>query len=240
MDKEFFNKESEFEKYLDDTLNLQVKKFIEDLKYISTPYLFSGILRNFFMKIYEKPRDLDIVLLGKEKKYLENFESFLSTYGEVRKNSFGGYKVVIEKLSIDIWFIENTWAIKNKLLNENIDLEYSLLKSTFFNFSSIIYDFKSKKFIVEEEFEKFIEKREMDIVLLDNPNQVLCILNIIYYAEKYEINLSNSLINYYIYHFNSYSENDYIMVQQKHFGNVLYDYNDLNKFYKNLKFLIKE
>ncbi|NLN32848.1 MAG: hypothetical protein GX159_04550, partial [Flavobacteriaceae bacterium] len=210
MDKEFSNSEKVFEKYLDDTLNFQVKKFIEDLKKHYTPYLFSGVLRNFFIKIYEKPRDLDIVLLSSEGKVKENIESFLANYGDVRKNSFGGYKLILDNFPIDLWFIEDTWAFQNKLLNENNNLEYNLLKSTFFNFSSIIYDFKNQTFIIEKDFEKFISKREMDIVLPDNPNQVLCILNIIYYAEKYQINLSKSLINYYISHFNSFSANDYL------------------------------
>ncbi|QQQ70355.1 hypothetical protein [Chryseobacterium indologenes] len=235
MDREF-DKEKKFKIYLNNLLDHQIRTFIDDLMDHFVVYLFSGVIRNYFLNTYDRPNDLDLVL--KMPNDVNFLEGILKNYGDYRRNTFGGYKIFIDNLPIDIWFIEDTWAIANNHIAIRHNIEDSLLHSTFFNFSSIIYDLGNDEFIGDKLFHDFLESREMDIVLENNPNKILCILKIKHYSEKYRISLSSTVINYYIRNFYSYTKEEYIKAQKKHFGNVIYEYQQLLKFYNTLKFLV--
>ncbi|MBF6643565.1 hypothetical protein [Chryseobacterium indologenes] len=236
MDKEFDIKKN-FKIYLESILDYQTKTFIENLREYFVVYLFSGVIRDYFLEEYDKPNDIDLVL--QKPNDINFFENILKKYGTFRKNTFGGYKLFINNLPIDVWFIEDTWAIANNHITIRKSIEKALLHSTFFNFSSIIYDLRNEKFIKDKLFLDFLANREMDIVLENNPNIVLCLLKIKHYAEKYEINLSSSVIQYYIQNFNKYPKEEYDKSQIKHFGKIIYEYQQLVKFYYTLNFLVE-
>lgn len=234
MDINLNNKNQTFIEYFHTVINNRVEMFISELNVENKTYLFSGILRNFFLSIYEEPRDLDIVL---SRKYLNSdITTLLKKYGEFKINSFGGYKITIKGLKIDIWYIEDTWAIKNDLIDVNMfnNIENAVLHSTFFNFSSILFDFKNKAFIYNSIFLNFLKNKTIDIVLENNPSEVLCVVNIVYYAEKYKLNISNKTKEYFIDKFPVYSTDQFDKIQLKHFGRILYDYSELAKFSYNL------
>ncbi|MCQ9635655.1 hypothetical protein MP477_11855 [Chryseobacterium sp. WG23] len=236
MDKEF-EIDKKFRIYLDSILDHHIKTLIRDLMNHFVVYVFSGVIRNYFLEEYEKPNDLDLVL--KKPNDIKFLEEILNTYGNFKKNNFGGYKIFVDNLPIDVWFIEDTWAIANNHIAINKNIENALLHSTFFNFSSIIYDLSNDKFIKDKLFLDFLANREMDIVLENNPNIVLCLLKIRHYSEKYEINLSTSVIKYYIRNFSLYPKEEYDKSQKKHFGKIIYEYKQLLKFYDTLKFLVE-
>jgi len=227
-----------FKEYFHTIINSRVETFINELSDNHTTYLFSGVLRNYFLNIYEQPRDLDIVL--KRKMPSSNLIHILNKYGNYKLNAFGGFKINIKGLSIDIWYIEDTWAIKNnfvKTLNEPI--ETTVLKSTFFNFSSILYNFKDNKFIYNKIFEDFYKSKTIDIVVEDNLSELLCLINIVYYSEKFELNLSTKVKQYFICRFKNYTRQNFDDIQIKHFNTIKYDYPLLDKFYKNLNYFFR-
>ena len=93
-------------------------------------YIFSGVIRNFLLGLSEN-RDLDIVVKDMDKivipkKFWRNIR--------FTKNSFGGYKVKIRQLVVDVWDIEKTWGIQNMRIKST---PYSLIRTAFFNFSAI-------------------------------------------------------------------------------------------------------
>lgn len=224
-----------FKEYFHTIINSRVEAFINELNENHITYLFSGILRNYFLNIYEKPRDLDIII--SKKKTFSNLISILDKYGKYKLNAFGGFKININGLSVDIWHIEDTWAIKNNFVKtDNESIEESVLKSTFFNFSSILYNFKEEKFIYNQIFEDFYKSKTIEIVLENNLSELLCLINIIYYAEKYELNLSNKTKQYFINGFKNHSKKNFDDIQLKHFNSIKYDYSLLNNFYKSLKY----
>lgn len=64
------------------------------------------------------------------------------------QNSFGGYKLIISELTIDLWVMHKTWGLNYGQLTFKYSLLESLPATTFFNFSSIIYSLnKSAEFI---------------------------------------------------------------------------------------------
>lgn len=184
-------------------------------------YIFSGVIRNFLLGYFEN-RDLDIVVKNIEnikidKKYFENVE--------IKKNNFGGYKFKTGQLSVDAWGIENTWGLQRLNLRES---PYSLINTVFFNFSAIVYDFNKERFIFDDKFISFYKDKAMDVVYKDNPNKALCIINTIYYSKKYSFYIKKDLCKWIVD--NSGSNYDYQNIQIKHFGEILYSNDYINKF----------
>lgn len=175
-----------FDYLMGSVLSENARFLLDTLMQRTDVYIFSGVIRNFLLGFTEN-RDMDIVVA--------DLEAVSFDYPELRdcrvsRNSFGGYKAVIDGIYIDIWSLETTWGIQIKGMRRN---PYSLIKTAFFNFSAIVFDLKKKRFIYDEGFCSFLRTRTMDVVLPENPNIALCILNTIYYAKKYKFPLSYRL-----------------------------------------------
>lgn len=210
------SKAKPFRTYLEMALDEQILSFLNLLSTEGNVYFFSGVIRNYFLKIYTI-RDLDIVLDGNIQ-----IEERLKDY-EYRKNSFGGYKVIIAGKNIDIWFLENTWAL-NYQKNINHDLEKYIPLTAFFNFSSIVFSFNENKFYASKHFCRFLKNPKIDLVYSPNANQALCVINSLYYSEKLNISISEKLRKHLIYLYKQLktSNVNYEKPQLKHFGEILY------------------
>ena len=234
MDTNLNSKRQTFKEYFHTIINNRVENFLRELNINHKTFLFSGILRNFFLNVFETPRDLDIIL--SKTSMSSDLIYLMKKYGDYKMNSYGGYKLEINNLKLDIWFIEDTWALNYGLVDVSKfnSIEDAVLHSTFFNFSSILYDFKKEKFIYDNIFSKFLQNKTIDIVLNQNPSEILCVVNIIYYAEKYKLSLSNKTKNYFLDKFPVYYPDEYDRIQIKHFGKIIYSYQSLEKFGNNL------
>lgn len=213
--------EERFSLYLHEYLPKECMAFIDQLAQDHAVYFFSGIIRDFFLRRKEKNRDIDIMIDGEEN----SVERILQNY-TFRQNSFGGYKVRVGAGDVDLWHIKNTWALTHGQTVIDFELHTYIPQTAFFNFSSIIYDYKAKKFHFTVHFQRFLRDRHIDVVYLPNPNQALCVVNTIYYSKKYNLKISPRLWRFirkiYPLHIGQYET-----VQQKHFGVVLYDEENL-------------
>jgi hypothetical protein len=187
-------------------------------------YIFSGVIRDFFLDIDDMPRDVDIVLSGK------SIDNVLSDGLKV-VNQFGGAKVQKNGLTIDVWCLPLTWGIRRKKVHSTPD---ELILTSFFNFSSIVYDYKKNQFIVGDAFLDFMNNRTLDYVYSDNPYPDLCVVNTIYYSQKMNCGISERLKRWIYQHEVGTLFHDYEGVQKKHFGKVLYDNQMVEKFIKSL------
>lgn len=243
MDKELVDKKTiedkskYFWQYLEKVSQKEVIKFIENLSEFSHVFIFSGVIRNFFLDIDENARDIDIVYQGSENelnKFLKGYKYF--------KNSFNGYKVYISNYTIDLWKIDSTWAIENSKLDIELFNQYVLPESAFFNFSSIVYDFFNESFIYSEKFLEFINSRTLDLVLRANPLPELCIVNTLYYKEKFDLKISESLKEFCRDYFEKFNEKDFDKIQLKHFKEIKFSYsyikNHIEIFNNKLKSLL--
>jgi hypothetical protein len=219
-----------FIEFIKERIGDQTFSFLEKIASFSNVLIFSGIIRNYFINYFGEVRDFDIVVDCDEKE----FDLFLTTYN-YQKNSFGGYKISIGNLKVDVWHIQSTWAIKNHKLQPELFINYTLPQTTFFNFSAIVFDFKQKEFIYGREFKNFLLSGEIDLVLKENPSPPLCIVNTIYYKHKYHLHIAKNLEEYCLENFSKYSEQDFIQIQVKHFGDVKYSYSYLKEYIKIFK-----
>ena len=193
------------------------------LEYITSQtdiYIFSGIIRNF-LSGYIENRDIDIVIKDK----IELPEYILHDI-YVCNNKFGGLKLSYDDINIDIWEMEKTWGM---IQNEHIKLTpYSLIKTAFFNFSSIVYDYNKRRFIISDDFCRFHEEGIIDVVFPKNPRTDACVVNTLYYAEKLGCRISEKLRRWVVNHYDAQS--DYGKMQISRYGSIIYDDNVLKSF----------
>lgn len=182
------------------------KVLMEELEKSGEVILFGGAVRDYIDNSYKKlPRDFDIVYKKKSDKI--GLDKLLSKFN-YKKNRFNGYKVGIDGLEFDIWDIDDTWAFKqNKIkCNKNQYVE-KLTETVFLNIDSIIFNINESKFDGDKYIDA-IENKYLDIILEENPFLELNLLRAILYKRKYEMSLSNKLIEL----FRNFIENnsDYI------------------------------
>lgn len=224
------SKKNEYEKYLNSRLNPQAFLFLNDLSFITDVLIFSGITRDFFLNKYLDIRDLDLVVYN----YDERLDVFCRKF-KYSLNSFGGYKIDIDGFQIDLWKLEDTWAIRNAKVPRQLFNDYLLPQTSFFNFSSIVYDYSKKNFIFSHDFLTFLSNKKIDLVLEDNPQPQLCIVNAIYYKNKLNLELAYNLKRYIVMNFDRYTKEDYRYIQIKHFKSQPFSYGELAVYYNMMK-----
>lgn len=206
--------EKNFIPYLEGLLDKEVFTFLTELREIDSIYLFSGIIRNYFLGVKEV-RDVDIMIDSSK-----DISAFVSKYRH-RKNSFGGYKIFINKTVIDLWYLKETWALNYSQKVIDYKLEKYIPNTAFFNFSSIIYSFEEDCFIYTKSFLRFLRDKKIDYVFEPNANYALCVVNSIYYQDKLNLAFADNLKEF-LYKLNKVYSSDYEKVQIKHFGEIIY------------------
>lgn len=207
--------------YVDSGIVADLNKMAKSRKRV---YIFSGVIRDFFLNIDEVSRDVDIVISG-------NTLGNVLTDGLKFINQFGGAKVQKNGLTIDVWCLPATWGIRRKKARPTPE---ELILTSFFNFSSIVYDYKNNQFIVGDAFLDFMNSHTLDYVYPDNPYPDLCVVNTIYYSQKMNCDISERLKHWIRQHEMGTMFHDYEGIQRKHFGRVLYDNQMVKNFIKSI------
>ena len=185
-----------FLEYIKRNVSVEVYDFLLRLSEITDVYIFSGVIRNFFLQ-KEEIRDLDIVI-----KDDVDIESVVNNSISLKHNSFGGYKINMSEINIDLWTLEKTWAVqyqKRLELDDEVDNLHRFIPSTaFFNFSAILFSLNEKKFYYKNDFLSFLSNREINYVYIPNANYSLCVVNSLYYADKYKLKIADKLKRFLI------------------------------------------
>ncbi len=208
------DRERDFLPYLQNRLDKEVVNFLSELSKIDDLYLFSGIIRNYFIG-GDDIRDVDIMIDS-----TKDISYFINKYNH-RQNSYGGYKIFINNTTIDLWYLKDTWALHNSQKVMDFEIERYIPSTAFFNFSSILFSFKENSFFYTKHFLRFIRDRKIDYVYEPNANYALCVVNTFYYQDKLGLNLSDNLKKFILQRYKKYLA-EYNATQIKHFGKVLY------------------
>lgn len=189
--------------------------------------IFSGVIRDFFLERENSFRDLDVVLSEIDE----------STFVEgvlIKRNQFGGVKMLIGDKKVDVWRLKDTWGLKQMGM---FPFPISLLDTSFYNFSAIVYNYNEECFYFDKDFVEFLAYRKLDIVFEENPLPELCIVNSLWYSQSLELELSTRLKKWMVSH---YMENyDYEPVQRKHFGYQKYTNREIRNEINKLRSCIK-
>lgn len=171
-------------------------------------YIFSGIIRNFFIGADENlTDDLDIVVQNNtleptDKIICDLIRDYnLRVYDiECIKSSSSYSKIRIylnPSYKLDVWDIE-------KSLGFNKDLPISernaskLPSSAFLNSQAIIFDLKKKCFIYDKNFVEFIHNRQISIIGSNPLNNSYMFKKIIKYFNIYNLSLSKNTVEWMI------------------------------------------
>lgn len=217
-----------FKSYIEKSIDKDVYNLINRISVDAQVYIFSGIIRNYFLKIKDY-RDIDIFIDG-----VVDIEAMIQGYN-YRKNSFGGYKITINNTNIDLWFLKDTWALKNSQGVLDLELAKYIPNTAFFNFSSIMFSFNENRFYYSKYFVSFIQNKEINLVYKPNANYALCVVNSFYYSDKFKLRLADKLKKH-LKHLHKMNFDNYEETQLKHFGKVNYTNEDINKRILELKF----
>lgn len=220
ISRDIDEKSEKFRVYLDSVINDEVRDFLNDLITLSDVYIFSGIIRNYFLNVSET-RDLDLIVDGN----LE-IERIIKKYAW-SKNSFGGYKIQIKNINIDLWYLENTWALHYQG-SFDFDLAKFIPNTAFFNFSAIVYHLNESRFFYTVHFLRFLKTKKIDLVFAPNANTALCVVNSLYYSDKFKLKLGSRLTKY-IKILYKRGHHHYEEVQIKHFGKILYSKTEIER-----------
>jgi hypothetical protein len=207
-----------FFNYLHNILEGEIFDFLQALSKKTNVYIFSGIIRNYFLETY-LVRDIDVVIES-EIPLLDLLHEF-----KYNRNSFGGYKIEFTNKTMDIWSIDKTWAF-NYQKTFDVELEKRLPSTSFFNFSAIVYSINNREFIYTKEFLRFLRDRSLDYVYTPNANNSLCVVNTFYYADRYNLKINRRLITL-IRYLHDKGKRDYDEIQMKHFKQILYTTEEL-------------
>lgn len=208
----------DFKRFLRKVLSAEVYHLIENLASVTDIYIFSGVIRNYFLKV-DSYRDVDIVLSDEV-----SIEAYIGKYN-VTRNSFGGYKILVGDTSLDIWYLNSTWAFRHQT-TFNFSLMEQVPSTAFFNFSAAIYSFNEAKFYATTDFCRFLRDREINIVYRPNPNLALCVINTMYYEDRFKLKVAARMRRHIVELYRNYHF-DYSAVQKRHFGEVLYSESEI-------------
>ncbi|MGE7794968.1 hypothetical protein [Lysinibacillus fusiformis] len=155
--------------------------------------LIGGAIRDFC--IDSTPKDLDFVINISNRELF----NYISKY-DYKINKFGGYKICLNDLIVDIWSIDNHWAFKNNILNKSIEnLEYT----TFYNIDSLVFNVKSNT-LYSDCFLDGYKNKLLDITLKKeyfhlNPNVISNVYKAVKLVDQLGLDLSKTTYEYLNY-----------------------------------------
>lgn len=196
----------------------------EEVGHKGDVYIYGGMLRDLAM-FGEKGfnSDIDLVVEGDWSEAVNALK-----YLDATQNKFGGFRLNIGGMPVDIWNARDTWAVRNGFVRYK-DIS-TLTDTTVLNWDAILMNWRTGEFIHGKNYFKDMQERVLDIVFEENPNPLGMLVRVLrhlylkkankvrsralfYLAKKtkqykyedivhYEINsYGHSSINYYLYKF---------------------------------------
>lgn len=184
-------------------------------------YIFGGFVRDYLYH-YTKFNDIDFVI-DIESEALKDKLIDLNEK-TVLVNQFGGYKIIFDEIKIDVWALEDTWAIKHGYFNKG-----ELLKTVYLNIDAYAFDLSSKCFVDKCNISGI--PKSIDICFEVNPYEELNLARSIVFSRKYNIPLSSQIISKLVkVKNNEEKRRRFLYLQLKHFGDIRVDLTDIDLY----------
>ncbi|MBO2583968.1 hypothetical protein [Shewanella algae] len=155
---------------------IDANDFLYSLSSIADTYVFGGMVRDiclFGIKGFES--DIDVICSLDKKTLINALQS--KNINNISENKFGGFRVSQKKIDIDIWCINDTWAFTNELIRfDGLD---SILSTTLMTWDSVLYDFKNKKIICNDNYFDDLLTGRLELVLERTPNEIGAIVRVL-------------------------------------------------------------
>lgn len=191
--------------------NDELYNFIKCLSLQNKVYIFGGFVRDYLYR-YTKFNDIDFVIDIESKALKE----IMADLGEktILVNQFGGYKIKFDDIKIDVWALQDTWAIQHGYYNKD-----ELLKTVYLNIDAYAYDLSGKCFV--DKCNKNGIPETIDICFDINPYEELNLARSIVFSRKYNIPLSSKIVSKLVEVKNNENKRQrFLNSQLKHYGEI--------------------
>jgi hypothetical protein len=194
------------------------------------PIVFGGFLReSAHHALRNGIRDVDLVVAsGRIERFYSVFRPHV-----LRRTRFGGYVLRVGACRVDVWPLEETWAIRQGL-TEGASVA-GLLQSTFFTIEAMAV-------VPENQFGSWgmrlydrgaitaIARRILDINLEENPFPDLCVLRTFVLSNRLQLSLSERLASYVRKHGKGIGARGLLDLQRAHYGSVRRSYQEFREW----------
>ena len=215
---------ADFARYLrEEILDSISRPILDSITRLTNVYVFSGVIRDYFLGRNNRHRDIDLVL-EKEIDWRDIYRRHRKDI-DARINSYGGIKAQTGTLTADVWTMQRTWGIRHKGVHNT---PHNLIRTAFFNFSAVAYSINRERFYIHKSFAGFINNREIDILYKENPNVPLCIVNAMYYSQLLQMPISPALKEWIVQRYSMFD--NYEAPQLSHWGAVRYSHKEIHRF----------
>lgn len=151
--------------------------------------LFGGSVRDLVIsENFMNFRDLDLVVSGPS-----NEELLFAVHSlDFQRTQFGGYRILMNGIKVDMWALDATWAYREGLLSPTFS---NLPRSAFLTVDAVVVTLGERK-LYEYRFFESIKHGIIDIALRENPLPALCVLRAFVLRRKYSYYFSDPLRKY--------------------------------------------
>lgn len=214
-----------------------VKNLIRILSKGGEVLVFGGLLRDIALYGGDSfNSDIDLVVDCSPAVLFDFFEVFAPS---AKKNHFGGYRVKVGGWSIDVWPLKKTWAFASGHV-PYVD-RHSLLLTTITNWDAIAFSFRDGALISREGYIESLLKKELDVVLVENPNKQGAFLRVLklIFDKQVKVLLPNA-VAYLKAGFEDFSPFELFVLQKHAFGRVYFSLEDIAYFQKEICLLERD
>lgn len=177
-------------------------------------YLIGGAIRDAIED--RSPRDLDIMIVNNDKGVIERM---ISKYKiPYKRNTFNGYKLFLQNISIDIWLIEDHYVFKKHIYEPKAS---NIKRATLLNYDSLIYDIYRKK-LNTTNYDKCVKERTIDFVgkkeiTENNPNPILSLVKMLEIEKNNDYTMSSRVNDYIADIYNHNGEKLWILLSTEYY-----------------------
>lgn len=210
----------------------EIGALLDELLRVGDAAVIGGMLRDIALEGNKQfYSDVDVVVACEDSHSIERILS--SQCFPWSKNKFGGYRVTLSKWKMDIWSLENTWAIKERLVGGGNFRD--LVKTTFFDWDAIVYEVGTGRIFAVDGYLENLGERRIGINLECNPNPVGNSVKALRYATKYGARFSESLAEYLGNALAPYSAKEICALEYKSHDRPLLIESDVDALMKRLR-----
>ena len=195
--------------------------------------LFGGLIRDLmFPNLFREPRDIDIVVESLD------FDDFETKFHSVikRKTRFGGYKLEIDNVEIDVWPLNATWGFKKTGLRPSFN---NLPKTTFLNVEAVVAVFDDVELfsadVLESGFFDGMTSKILRINLRENPFPTLNAIRSLITAAKLEFAMDRNLAEFILTTLANVSNHELSEIQVSHYGRIICQPNELSAWVNGIE-----
>lgn len=158
----------------------EVRHFAHEAGNIGQVHIVGGMLRDLYLAGNRGfNSDVDFVIGSCSAS---EFSQFMIRRGGI-PNRFGGFRLKLDRWSVEMWRLEDTWAHQQGYCS--VSSIEDVANATFFDWDAIFYDVARRRLIVEDDYFTRIRNRILELRLADNPNVMGNVVRALRYVARW-------------------------------------------------------